>query len=161
MLPRILVVLAAAGALAIAPSAAVAQEGNLVQTAQSAGSFKTLVKLVKQAGLAETLSGDDQLTVLAPTDKAFAKVPKATLRALGKDPELLRRVLLYHVIPGAVPSSDIVELKSARTAEGASVRIRVRGGKVYVDKARVTRTDVQASNGVIHVINRVLMPPDV
>jgi uncharacterized surface protein with fasciclin (FAS1) repeats len=153
------IVLAVLAALAVAPAAASAQQGNLVQTAQSAGQFKTLVKLVQQAGLAKTLSGDSKLTVLAPTDAAFAKVPKTTLAALAKDKAKLRKVLLYHVIPGAVPSSQVVKLNSAKTAEGARVRIRVRDGKVYVNNARVTTPDVEASNGVIHVINRVLLPP--
>lgn len=159
MLTRILALAAATAALAVAPSAASAQQGNLVETAQSAGSFDTLVSLVKQAGLARTLSGNDELTVLAPTDKAFAKVPKATLNALADDRKLLKRVLLYHVLPGAVPSSEIVELRSAKTVEGSKVKIRVRGGNVFVNKAKVTQPDVEASNGIIHVINRVLLPP--
>ncbi|HEY8582603.1 MAG TPA: fasciclin domain-containing protein [Capillimicrobium sp.] len=159
MLTRITAVLAAAAALAVAPAAATAQSGNLVETAQSAGSFSTLVKLVEQAGLAETLSGNDELTVLAPTDKAFSKVPKKTLNALANDRAMLRKVLLYHVIPGSVPSSEIVELRSAKTAEGSKVKIRVRGKNVFVNDAKVTQTDVEATNGVIHVINRVLLPP--
>lgn len=97
--------------------------------------------------------------MLAPTDKAFAKVPKSTLAALAKDKAKLRKVLLYHVIPGAVPSSEVVKLKKAKTAEGASVKIRVRDGKVFINGARVVTPDVEASNGVIHVINRVLLPP--
>lgn len=153
------IVLAVLAALAIAPATASAQQGNLVQTAQSAGQFKTLVKLVKQAGLAKTLSGSTKLTVLAPTDAAFAKVPKSTLAALAKDKAKLRKVLLYHVIPGAVPSSQVVKLTSAKTAEGASVKIRVRGGKVSVNNAQVIKPDVEASNGIIHVVNRVLLPP--
>ena len=159
MIRRSMLVCVALAALAIAPAGASAQQGDLVQTAQSAGSFKTLIKLVKQAGLAQTLSGNDKLTVLAPTDAAFAKVPKATLNALAKDKAKLRKVLLYHVLPGAVPSTEIVKLKSAKTVEGSRVRIRVRDGKVFVNNARVTSPDVEASNGVIHVINRVLLPP--
>jgi len=152
-------VLAVLAAVAIVPSAASAQQGDLVQTAQSAGQFKTLVKLAKQAGLATTLTGNTKLTVLAPTDAAFAKVPKSTLAALAKDKAKLRKVLLYHVIPGAVPSSQVVKLTSAKTAEGATVKIRTRGGKVFVNNAQVVKPDVKASNGVIHVINRVLLPP--
>jgi uncharacterized surface protein with fasciclin (FAS1) repeats len=155
---RLLVLTIVAG-LALVPATASAQQGDLVQTAQSAGQFKTLVKLVKQAGLAKTLSGDTKLTVLAPTDAAFAKVPKSTLAALAEDKAKLRKVLLYHVIPGAVPSSQVVKLTSAKTAEGASVKIRVRQGKVFVNDAQVVKPDVEASNGVIHVINRVLLPP--
>ena len=159
MLTRFTVVLAAVAALAVAPAAATAQSGNLVETAQSAGSFDTLVKLVEQAGLAETLSGNDELTVLAPTDKAFSKVPKKTLKALANDRAMLRKVLLYHVIPGNVPASEIVKLRSAKTVEGSKVTIRVRGKNVFVNDAKVTQTDVEATNGVIHVINRVLLPP--
>jgi uncharacterized surface protein with fasciclin (FAS1) repeats len=153
------IVLAVLAALAVAPAAASAQQGNLVQTAQSAGQFKTLVKLVQQAGLAKTLSGDSKLTVLAPTDAAFAKVPKKTLAALAKDKAQLRKVLLYHVLPGALPASQVVKLTSAKTAEGSKVKIRTRGGKVFVNNAQVITPDVKASNGVIHVINRVLLPP--
>ena len=153
------IVLAVLAAVALVPATASAQQGNLVETAQSAGQFKTLVKLAKQAGLAKTLTGNDKLTVLAPTDAAFAKVPKKTLAALAKDKAMLRKVLLYHVIPGAVPSSEVVKLKSAKTAEGSSVRIRVRDGKVFINNARVVQPDVEASNGIIHVINRVLLPP--
>ncbi len=154
-------VLAVLAALAFVPATASAQEGTIVQTAQSAGQFKTLVKLVKAAGLAKTLSGNTKYTVLAPTDAAFAKVPKSTLAALAKDKSKLRKVLLYHVIPGAVPSSQVVKLKSAKTAEGARVKISVRKGKVFVNNARVVKPDIETSNGVIHVINRVLLPPGI
>ena len=158
---RLVLVATALAALAV-PAAAPAKtaDKNLVQTAQSAGQFKTLVKLVKAAGLAPTLSGSAKYTVFAPTDAAFRKVPKATLTALGQDKAKLRKVLLYHVVPGKVTAKKVLKLKSARTAEGSRVRIRVRGGKVYVNNARVTKVDVKASNGVIHVINRVLIPKD-
>jgi uncharacterized surface protein with fasciclin (FAS1) repeats len=158
---RLVLVATALAALAV-PAAAPAKtaDKNLVRTAQSAGQFKTLVKLVKAAGLAPTLSGKAKYTVFAPTDAAFKKVPKATLTALGNDKAKLKKVLLYHVVPGRVTAKKVVKLKSARTAEGTRVRIRVRGGKVYVNTARVTTVDVKASNGVIHVINRVLIPKD-
>jgi uncharacterized surface protein with fasciclin (FAS1) repeats len=132
---------------------------NIVQTAIAAGQFKTLVSLVKAAGLAGALSGPGPLTVFAPTDAAFAKVPKATLAALAKDKAKLKAVLLYHVVKGKVTAAQVVKLKSAKTLEGASVSIRVAGGKVYVGGAQVTKADVMASNGVIHVINKVLIPP--
>jgi uncharacterized surface protein with fasciclin (FAS1) repeats len=159
---RIVAVLAAGAAIA-APAAAVgagsAPTGNIVQTAVSAGDFTTLVKLVKQAGLVGALSGKGKLTVFAPTDAAFAKVPKATLAALAKDKAKLRSVLLYHVVKGQVLSGQVVKLTSAKTLEGASVPIRVSGTTVRVGDARVVTPDVRATNGVIHVINRVLLPP--
>jgi len=158
---RLVLVATALGALAVPAAApAATADKNLVQTAQSAGQFKTLVKLVKSAGLASTLSGKAKYTVFAPTDAAFRKVPKSTLSALGQDKAALRKVLLYHVVPGRVTAKKVVKLRSAQTAEGTRVRIRVRGGKVYVNNARVTAVDVKASNGVIHVINRVLIPKD-
>ena len=126
---------------------------------RDAGQFKTLTKLLKRAGLVNTLRGDGPYTVFAPTDKAFAKVPKKTLAALGRDKDKLKAVLLYHVVAGKVTAADVVKLSKAETLNGADVRIRVRGGKVYVNKARVTKADVGASNGVIHVVNRVLIPP--
>ena len=103
-------------------------------------------------------SGKGPFTVLAPTDAAFAKVPKSTLAALGADRAKLRSVLLYHVIAGKVPAAKVVKLRSAKTLNGQTVRVRVAGGKVFVGGARVVKTDVVASNGVIHVINQVLIP---
>ena len=136
-----------------------AAQKNLVQTAAAAGQFKTLVSLVKQAGLAKTLSGKARYTVFAPTDAAFAKVPKATLRALAADKAKLRAVLLYHVVAGRVTAAKVTKLRSAKTLNGATVQIRVRGGMVYVNRAKVVKPDVSASNGVIHVVNKVLIPP--
>src|SRR3954454_22948138 len=131
---------------------------DIVQTATAAGQFKTLTSLLKTAGLARTLKAKGPYTVFAPTDAAFAKVPKATLDALGKDKAKLRAVLLYHVVKGRVTSKQVVKLTSAKTLNGKSVAIKVKGGSVYVNNARVTTADVKASNGVIHVINRVLIP---
>src|SRR3954469_15802735 len=142
-----------------ARTAPAAPTKNIVQTAVAAGQFKTLVALVKQAGPAGGLSGKGQLTVFAPTDAAFAKVPKATLAALGKDKQKLKAVLLYHVVKGKVTSAQVVKITSARTLEGSRVGIRASGGKVYVGGARVIKPDVIASNGVIHVIDKVLIPP--
>jgi len=133
---------------------------NIVQTAIAAGQFKTLAALVTKAGLADTLATGGPFTVFAPTDAAFAKVPQATLDALGQNPELLKSVLLYHVVPGRVTSGDIVKLSSAKTLEGRSLSIKVVDGSVYVDQAKVTTPDVMASNGVIHVIDSVLIPKD-
>src|SRR3954464_8401650 len=134
---------------------------NIVQKAVAAGQFKTLVALVKQAGLAGALSGPGPLTVFAPTDAAFAKVPKATLTALGKNKAKLKAVLLYHVVKGKVTAAQVVKLTSATTLEGSSVAIKVKGGKVFVGGAQVVTPDVMASNGVIHVIDKVLIPPNV
>ncbi len=139
------------------------QMGNIVQVAVGAGSFKTLTALVKQAGLAGALSKPGaNLTVFAPTDAAFAKVPKATLAALGKDKKALQSVLLYHVVKGKVPASTVVTLngKSVKTLNGAPVKISVRGGSVFINgSTKVVKTDVKASNGIIHVVNKVLLPP--
>jgi uncharacterized surface protein with fasciclin (FAS1) repeats len=152
----------AALALSVAGAPATARpsdEKNIVQTAQAAGNFKTLTKLVVRAGLAGTLSSSGPYTVFAPTDAAFKKVPKSTLNSLAKNRAKLRAVLLYHVVAGRVPSSQVVMLKSAKTLNGKSVRIHTAGGKVFVNNAKVTKPDINASNGVIHVVNRVLIPP--
>jgi uncharacterized surface protein with fasciclin (FAS1) repeats len=148
----------AASASSTSSTAAAPAQSNIVQTAVAAGEFKTLVSLVKQAGLAGALSGPGPLTVFAPTDAAFAAVPKATLAELAKDPAKLKAVLLYHVVKGNVTAAEVTKLKSAKTLEGGSVPIRVTSGKVYVGDAQVTKTNVMTSNGVIHVINRVLIP---
>ena len=142
-----------------APDATTAPKQNIVGTAASAGNFTTLLTLAKQAGLVGALSGPGKLTVFAPTDAAFKKVPKATLAKLGKDRALLRRVLLYHVVKGSVPAAKVVGLRSAKTLAGPSVRIRVTGKTVRVNTARVVKADVKATNGIIHVVDRVLIPP--
>ncbi|MBV9916943.1 MAG: fasciclin domain-containing protein [Solirubrobacterales bacterium] len=140
-----------------APSAGAGKE-NIVQTAVAAGSFNTLASLVKQAGLVGALSGPGPLTVFAPTDAAFAMVPKATLDELAKNKAKLRAVLLYHVVKGNVTAAEVTKLKSAKTLDGKSLAIRTADGKVYVGDAQVTKPDVAATNGTIHVINRVLIP---
>jgi transforming growth factor-beta-induced protein len=131
---------------------------NIVQTAIAAAPFKTLASLLTKAGLAGTLQGKGPFTVFAPTDAAFAKVPKATLAALAKNKAKLRAVLLYHVVKGKVTAAQTMKLRSAKTLNGKSLAIRVNGGKVLVGGATVTKADVNASNGVIHVINKVLIP---
>ncbi len=147
-------------ALAVSPALAQPkQEQNIVQTAVAAGQFKTLTKLLTTAGLANTLAKPGPYTVFAPTDAAFAKVPKKTLNALLKNKAQLKAVLLYHVVSGDVAAADVVKLASAKTLNGKSVRIRTAGMNVFVNSAKVTTPDVMASNGVIHVINRVLIPP--
>ena len=144
---------------ATSSSAAAPMGGSsIVQTAVATGEFKTLVSLVKQAGLAGALSGPGQLTVFAPTDAAFAKVPKATLTELAHNTARLKQVLLYHVVKGDVTAAQVVKLTSAKTLEGSALPIRVENGKVYVGGAQVIKANVTASNGVIHVINTVLIP---
>jgi uncharacterized surface protein with fasciclin (FAS1) repeats len=140
-----------------APAAAPA---DIVDTAVAAGSFKTLVAAVKAAGLVDTLKGKGPYTVFAPTDEAFAKLPAGTVDNLLK-PEnkaQLVKVLTYHVVPGKVMAADVVKLKEAKTVEGASLTIKVADGKVSVDNATVTKTDIATSNGVIHVIDTVVLP---
>ncbi len=161
----LLAVSAVAAVAVVAPVAGAAPQApkqNVVKTAVAAGQFKTLASLLTSAGLVMTLEGKGPYTVFAPTDAAFAKVPKATLTKLGKDKALLKSVLLYHVVSGKVPASTVVTLngKTAKTVNGAPVKIAVKGGKVYLNgSTQVTKTDVMASNGIIHVINKVLLPP--
>lgn len=149
----------AVGGATAAPARHAAAQRNIVQTAAGAGQFTTLVALVKKAGLVGALSGKGPLTVFAPTDAAFAKVPKATLTALGKDKAKLKSVLLYHVVKGKVTAAQVVKLKSAETLEGSTVAVKASGGKVFVGGAQVVKADVAASNGIIHVIDKVLIPP--
>jgi uncharacterized surface protein with fasciclin (FAS1) repeats len=131
---------------------------TIVDTAIANGNFTTLVKAVTAAGLGETLSGDGPFTVFAPTDEAFAKVPKATLDSLLADPKALAEVLTYHVVSGKVMASDVANLTSATTVQGADVTIDTSNG-VMINNAKVITADVEASNGVIHVIDTVLLPP--
>jgi uncharacterized surface protein with fasciclin (FAS1) repeats len=133
-------------------------EMDIVETAVAAGEFTTLVELVQQAGLADELSGPGPLTVFAPTDEAFAAVPEETLAALAADPEALKRVLLYHVVEGAVTSDQVADGASAATLAGPEVAFTV-DDEVQVNDATVVSADVGASNGVIHVIDAVLLPP--
>jgi uncharacterized surface protein with fasciclin (FAS1) repeats len=135
-------------------------KADIVDTAVSAKMFNTLVAAVKAAGLVDTLKGAGPFTVLAPTDEAFAKLPKGTVENLLKpeNKDTLVKILTYHVIPGNVKAADVVKLKSAKTVEGQSVKIKTKNGKVMIDKANVIKTDIETSNGVIHVIDTVLMP---
>jgi uncharacterized surface protein with fasciclin (FAS1) repeats len=149
---------AALTALALS-SVAMAAEKDIVDTAVAAGSFKTLVTAVKAAGLVDTLKSPGPFTVFAPTDASFAKLPPGALDGLLKDPEKLKAVLLYHVVSGDLMASDVVKMTSAKTVGGADVTIAVKGGKVKVNNANVVKTDIKCTNGVIHVIDTVLMPP--
>jgi uncharacterized surface protein with fasciclin (FAS1) repeats len=137
-----------------------AQAQDVVDTAVAAGSFKTLAAALKAAGLIETLKGKGPFTVFAPTDEAFAKLPKGTLEDLLKpeNKQKLTQILTYHVVAGKVMAADVVKLKNAKTVNGQSVQIKVDGGTVMVDNAKVVKTDIAASNGVIHVIDAVMLP---
>ena len=159
MKTRITAALATLAVLAVAGMAIAAPGKDIVQTASSSPKFDTLVKLVKKAGLAGTLSGPKSYTVFAPTDGAFAKVPKRTLNALASNRRMLRSVLLYHVVPGRLPASKVLARKGATTAEGSRITFSVRGQKAFVNDSRIVQTDIRASNGIVHAINKVLIPP--
>ena len=137
---------------------ATSAEATIVDTAVAAGDFTTLVSLVQEAGLADELSGAGPLTVFAPTDEAFAAVPADTLEQLRSDPEALRNVLLYHVVEGAVTADQVVGLDSATTLAGSNLTFETDGDAVLVDGATVVQPDIMASNGVIHVVDAVLIP---
>jgi uncharacterized surface protein with fasciclin (FAS1) repeats len=164
-LAAVIVIVALAGSALAGVAAARDSEGsrssekNIVETAVGAGSFKTLVSLVQQAGLGETLATGGKFTVFAPTDAAFSKVPKQTLSALAANPAQLKAVLLYHVAKGELRAKRVVKRSSIKTLNGARVKVRVRRGSVKVNNARIVKANVDASNGVIHVINKVLIPP--
>lgn len=142
---------------------AMAPDKDLVDIAAGNKDFSTLVSLVKKAGLVETLKGKGPFTIFAPTNDAFKKLPKATLDAVMADDELLKNVLLYHVVPGKVMAKDVVNVRSAKTALNngeATISVMVKDGKVYLNESvRVIKTDIGGTNGVIHVIDNVLVPP--
>jgi uncharacterized surface protein with fasciclin (FAS1) repeats len=134
-------------------------EKDIVETAVAAGSFETLATALREAGLVETLQGRGPFTVFAPTDEAFAKIPAEKLKALISDKEALKGILTYHVVSGKVTAADVVKLDSAKTVQGKSIDIEVRNGNVTVNGAKVTKADIACSNGIIHVIDTVLIPP--
>ncbi len=133
---------------------------TIVETAVAAEGFDTLVAAVKAADLVEALSSEGPFTVFAPTDKAFAALPKGTLETLLKpeNKSKLQAILKYHVVAGKVMAADVVKVDSAKTLQGQSVDVKVSNGKVMIDKAQVVKTDIKCSNGVIHVINKVILP---
>jgi uncharacterized surface protein with fasciclin (FAS1) repeats len=133
---------------------------TIVDVAVESGKFTTLVAAVKAAGLVETLSGAGPFTVFAPTDEAFAKLPAGTVEALLKDKAKLTRILTYHVVAGKVMAKDVTGMTSAKTVEGGEVTIKAENGKVMINDATVTTADIEASNGVIHVIDTVLLPKE-
>jgi uncharacterized surface protein with fasciclin (FAS1) repeats len=154
----LIAVVAALAALPVAGAAA--QEQTIADTAAADPQFSTLVSLADRAGLVDELAGDTKLTVFAPTNAAFRKVPKATLRKLKRNRALLRRVLLYHVVAGDVKAAQVAELRRVRTLAGRNVRVRVRDETVFLNRrTKVVKADIAASNGTIHVIDRVLIPP--
>jgi uncharacterized surface protein with fasciclin (FAS1) repeats len=144
-------------AAALAAASTLAGAADIVDTAVSAGQFNTLVQAVKAAGLVDTLKGEGPFTVFAPTDQAFAKLPPGTVEALLQDKEKLTQVLTYHVVPGKVTAAE-VKPGAVPTVQGQSLNVRSEGGAVMVDNARVIQPDVMASNGVIHVIDTVVLP---
>ena len=154
------VVAAAAVALVSigAQATGIAPSKDIVDTAVEAGSFKTLAAALQAADLISTLKSEGPFTVFAPTDAAFAKIPKADLDALLSDKRALTEVLTYHVVSGKVMAADVVKLTQAKTVEGSPVKIKVVDGKVMINNANVSATDIAASNGVIHVIDMVIMP---
>jgi uncharacterized surface protein with fasciclin (FAS1) repeats len=152
------IALAAALAVAVTAVPASAQPKDIVDTAVGAGMFNTLVTAVKAAGLVDTLKSAGPFTVFAPTDDAFKKLPAGTVEALLKDTAKLKAILTYHVVAGKVMAADVVKLKEAKTVQGQSVKIAVNGGTVTVDGAKVIKADVATSNGVIHVIDTVILP---
>jgi uncharacterized surface protein with fasciclin (FAS1) repeats len=162
---KLFVVATAAMMLAVSTSqlrAAGAEGKDIVDTAVAAGSFKTLAKALSAAGLVTTLKGKGPFTVFAPTDEAFAKLPAGTLEMLLK-PEnkaKLQRILTYHVVAGNVMAADVVKVSSAKAVSGDTIAVTTHGGGVMVDGAHVVKTDIVASNGVIHVIDAVLLPKE-
>jgi uncharacterized surface protein with fasciclin (FAS1) repeats len=166
---RLITVLAGTAvlALAIAVPFAAANAGtttaktattmNIVQTAKAAG-FSTLAKAIKAAGLTKALSGPGPFTVFAPTNKAFAALPPATLKSLLAHPKQLAKILKFHVISGKVVAKDVTNGLKAKTLQGSSLTFKIKNGRVYVNGAKVIKADVMATNGVIHVINKVLVP---
>ncbi len=131
---------------------------DILETAKSAGQFNTLLEAINTAGLADTLKGPGPFTVFAPTDDAFKKVPKAQLDKLLKDKDKLAKVLKFHVIAGKLMAADVIKLKDSETVAGSKVKFSSKGADVMIDKAKITKTDIVAGNGVIHVIDTVIMP---
>jgi len=144
------------------PAVAGAAKKDIVDTAVAAGSFKTLATALQAAGLVDTLKGKGPFTVFAPTDEAFSKLPAGTIESLLKpeNKEKLKAILLYHVVSGDVTAAQVVKLSSAKTINGQNLKLAVKDGTVMVNDATVVKTDVLASNGVIHVIDTVLLPND-
>lgn len=145
-------------AFAAADNVSEMPEKNIVETAVAAGQFETLVKAVKAADLVETLSGPGPFTVFAPTDDAFAKLPEGTVESLLENTDKLKAVLTYHVVAGKVMAEDVMGMDSATTVNGKDIMFTVKNGTVMVNNAKVIKADIECSNGVIHVIDTVILP---
>jgi len=160
-LKKFAAVSAAVIGLTMASTSAFSGSKDIVDTAVSAGQFETLAAALGAAGLVDTLKGDGPFTVFAPTDEAFAKLPDGTVESLLKpeNKDQLTAVLTYHVVPGSVMAADVVKISEAETVNGADIDVAVKDGGVMINNAKVTAADVTASNGVIHVIDTVLLPP--
>jgi len=137
-----------------------AEKKDIVSIALEAGKFNTLATALTEAGLVETLKGEGPFTVFAPTDEAFAKLPEGTVEGLLKDKEALTNILLYHVVSGNVTSDQVVKIENATTLAKSDVMVSVKDGKVFINESQVTTADVKASNGVIHIIDTVLIPEE-
>jgi uncharacterized surface protein with fasciclin (FAS1) repeats len=162
MFRTLAVAVCASAAIALSSQAGHAQSAtkDIVDTAAGAGTFNTLAKALQSADLVDTLRGAGPFTVFAPTDEAFAKLPQSTLTDLlrPENQAKLQRILKYHVVPGKVSSSQVVAMRSAKTVSGDAITIKSTGGSVMVDNARVVKADIGASNGVIHVVDTVILP---
>ena len=155
-------VVAAAAVVALAlPRGVAAQGQDIVETANAAGNFKTFIRLLGEAGLTETLKGPGPFTVFAPSDEAFAKLPAERMTALSKDKAALRQVLLFHVVAGKLMAADLAKLngKGTRTMELSEAKVAMMGATIMISNAHVTQADLAAKNGVIHVVDAVIMPP--
>ena len=151
-------VISFAMAMMVPTADAIPAKMDIVDTAVGAGNFTTLVAAVQAAGLVDTLKGDGPFTVFAPTDDAFAKLPAGTVEALLADTDTLAKILTYHVVPGKVMAADVVKLTSADTVAGMRLDIKVVDGHVMINDAKVVVTDIECTNGVIHVIDTVIVP---
>jgi uncharacterized surface protein with fasciclin (FAS1) repeats len=158
-LSKIATGLTVAMALVAAPTSAQMGSKDIVDVAVEAGSFTTLAAALQAAGLVDVLKGEGPFTVFAPTDAAFAKLPAGTVEALLNDIPALTAILTYHVVPGKVMAADVVGITEAATVNGANINVSVQGQTVMINNATVTAVDVAASNGVIHVIDTVILPP--
>jgi len=158
LIPFAVVILALVAIVGFAATMPGSTTGNIVQVAVGAGSFGTLVTAVQEAGLVDALSGEGPLTVFAPTDDAFAKLPAGTVESLLDDKPALTNVLTYHVVPGKLMASDVASMSSITTLQGQDLKVSMMDGEVYINNAKVVSADVAADNGVIHVIDSVLIP---
>lgn len=158
---KLSLIVASSAVVAAAPATAWAQDKDIVETAAAAGTFKTFARALTEAGLTETLKGPGPFTVLAPNDEAFAKMPKASLDALFKDKTALRNMLLYHVIAGKLTAADFAKLngRSRKTVEGSDAKVMMMGSTVMVGSSNFVTADIMAKNGIIHVIDAVLVLP--